>query len=181
MIWILAAVVWGVAEATFFFIVPDVLLTVVVLRNGWREAQILAVPVALAATLAGGLMWCWGACDAAGARAFLLQIPAIGPDLLARTAREMDAWWGVHMITGAVTGVPYKLYAVEAGARHVALLPFLVMSFAARLARFSYAVGLVALAGHILDRLGRPQWKAAALALGWAALYAVYFSLRAAA
>lgn len=181
MIWIAAAVFWGVAEASFFFIVPDVLLTAVVLRAGWREALKLAVIVALAASAAGALMWSWGAIDAAGARRAMLMVPAIGPDLLARAGREMDAWWGLHMIAGAVTGVPYKLYAVAAGGRHIALVPFLLASFAARLARFSYSVGLTAVVAHGLDRLDRPQWKAPLLALGWIGLYAVYFSIRATA
>jgi membrane protein YqaA with SNARE-associated domain len=180
--WTIGAVVWGIAEASFFFIVPDVLLTVLVLRWGWKKVLRVAVLVAMAAALTGVAMAIWGATDAAGAKAVLLQIPAVGPDLIARVAGEMGSpWWAVHVVAGAVSGVPYKLYAVEAGARHFALLPFVVVSLAARLARFCLSIAITAGAAHGLDRIGRGAWKAPLLALGWFAIYAVYFGIRAAA
>ena len=180
-IWLSAAVAWGIAEATLFFIVPDVLLTAAVVKRGGRVALRLAVVAALAATAAGALMWVWGAADSDGARAVLLKVPAVGPDLLARVADEMSGWWAVHLVAGAVTGVPYKLYAVEAGARGIALVPFLAVSFGARLARFSLSVAITAAGAAGLDRIGAPRFKAPLLALGWLAIYAVYFAIRAAA
>jgi membrane protein YqaA with SNARE-associated domain len=179
--WIAGTAAWGIAEATFFFIVPDVLLTTAVLKRGWRDALRLAVVAALAATAAGSLMWRWGMVDDPRAQAFLLTIPAVGDDLLVRVAHEMDGWWALHMLIGAITGVPYKLYAVEAGQRGIALAPFLAASFGARLVRFCFSIAVTALAARGLDRWGRPQWKAPLLALGWLAIYAVYFALRAAA
>lgn len=179
--WVIAAALWSVGEATVFFVVPDVLLTAAVLRYGPRKAWRLSALAACAAMAAGAGMWAWGAADGEGAQAVMLAVPAVGPDLLARVAQEMNAWWPVHVLAGAVSGVPYKLYAVEAGRRGIALLPFLAVSFGARLARFSLSVAIVAAGAAALDRIGAPRAKAALLVLGWFAIYAVYFAIRAAA
>ncbi|MDR3528840.1 MAG: hypothetical protein P4L57_16340 [Rhizomicrobium sp.] len=179
LIWILATVLWGVAEATLFFIVPDVLLTFAAWRRGGRFALRLAVMAAGAASLAGIVMWCWGRSDPAGAEHVMLLIPAIGPDLLIRTKAEMSGLWPLHMLSGAVSGVPYKLYAIAAGGHHIALLPFVLASFVARLARFALSVGLAAGGAALLDRIGRPQWQRPLLIGFWILLYATYFALRA--
>lgn len=181
LIWIIAAAGWGVAEATVFFLAPDVILTAAVPRFGLRAALRLSVIAAISAAMAGIVMYAWGAHDPAGAHRAMLQVPAIGPDLLARTAREMGGFWPLHLFTGAVTGVAYKLYAVEAGVRGIALVPFILVSFAARLARFALTTSFTALIVRILDRLHLQRWKYLVLAAGWMVFYAVYFSIRAAA
>lgn len=180
LIWIIAAAGWGVAEATLFFLAPDVILTAAVPRFGLRAALRLSVIAAFSAAMAGIFMYAWGAHDAAGAHRAMLMVPAIGPDLLARTAREMAGFWPLHLFTGSVTGVAYKLYAIEAGARGIAIVPFVLASFVARLARFALTTGFTALIVRILARLHALRWKYLVLALGWTLFYAVYFSIRAA-
>ena len=70
---------WGFSEATLFFIVPDVFLTVVALRD--RRAALLCC--AVAGALAGGLLlYRWGRVDSAGAASALLAVPAIGPRMI---------------------------------------------------------------------------------------------------
>jgi len=106
-------------------------------------------------------------------------VPAVGPDLLARVQREFDAAWPLDLALGAIGGVPYKLYAVEAGARHVPLWLFLPVSFAARLARFVLTLLLAALGRALLLRLGKAQWMMVVWAVAWTLVYLVYFTLRA--
>ena len=180
LIWILAATVWGVAEATFFFIVPDVLLTAAVIKFGFRRTLPLAFVTAATASLAGLGMWLWANSDAAAARDAMLQVPAIGPDLLARAHDEIANNWIVHLFTGALTGLPYKLYAVEAGAQGINPILFTLISVPARLLRFVLAMGLAAVLREALSKIGRPQWNYPVWAFAWIALYAVYFTLRAA-
>ncbi len=179
MIWILATAGWGFAEATLFFIVPDVLLTYVVLKFGLRKALNLSAVAAAAAVLGGIVMWLWSAADAEAARRAMLMVPAVDPDLLARAGREMAGFWPLDLVVGAVTGMPYKLYAVEAGARDINLLAFAAMSFAARFIRFALAAGLTAVAREGLERLRQARWSTTVWAAGWLLLYAVYFTIRA--
>ena len=180
LIWFAGAALWGVGEATFFFIVPDVLLTLAVLRFGFRAGVKLAIAAAAAASLAGIGMWLWGAHDASSARAAMLTIPAIGPDLVRRAARETAAAdWPLNLVTGAITGVPYKLYAVEAGARGIDPVAFTAMSFAARLIRFVLTCALAAGWSRLSERFGRPWLAITGWIVAWLAVYATYFTLRA--
>jgi hypothetical protein len=179
LIWYAAAAIWAVAEATLFFIVPDVLITFAVVRFGLRQGLVLAVVAAAFAAFAGIGMWLWGHGDAATARHVMLTVPAIGPDLLARAAREVAAGWPLHLVTGAMTGVPYKLYAVEAGARGIAPVLFLPMSFVARLTRFVLTAVLMALGRWLVRKVNRPGWAYPAWGLAWFATYAFYFTTRA--
>jgi len=176
--WLLGAVVWGVAEASFFFLVPDILLTAALVRRGLRMALLLSVVAAICAALTGIGMYFWGAQDIAAARAAMLKVLAVSPDLLARVHGEFDGAWPLHLALGAISGVPYKLYAVEAGARQVPLWLFLPVSFAARLARFTATVGLTALGRALLLRLGKPHWMMPAWAVAWTLVYLVYFTQR---
>ena len=181
VIWIIAACVWGVAEATLFFIVPDVILTYATLRHGWQAGLKLAIFAATAAALAGIGMWMWGRFDPASAEHAMLMVPAIGPDLMAQTSREMTGFWPLNLVLGAITGVPYKLYAVAAGEHGVNVAAFAVASYVARLIRFAFSVGVTVLGLRMLRYLGREQWAYHVLTAGWVILYTVYFSLRAAA
>lgn len=179
IVWITAVIVWAAAEASFFFILPDVLLTFIALRSGLRPALKLAGIAALTASLTGEAMWWWGRSDIWAARDAMLLVPAIGPDLLQRAAGEMtDALWPLHMITGAVTGVPYKLYAVEGGAAPVALLPFLFASFAARFLRFAGTVFLIEIGRRIFIRLGVEEYVYRGWMIAWLIVYVIYFSAR---
>jgi membrane protein YqaA with SNARE-associated domain len=178
MIWLIGAALWGAAEATFFFIVPDVLLTAAVLRVGLRRALPLAFLAAATAAISGFGMWWWGSHDAAAARDAMLMVPAVGPDLLARAHEEMAGAWPLHLFVGAVTGLPYKLYAVEAGALGLNPILFVLVSFVARLPRFLLTMALAWLADNGLHKIGKAQWRFAVWAASWIALYAIYFVLR---
>lgn len=177
--WVIATALWAVAEATIFFIVPDVVLTAAVIRLGLRRALLLAILAAGVASFAGLGMWIWGANDAAGARHVMLMIPAIGPDLLARAHSEMGRGWPLHLVVGAMTGVPYKLYAVEGGACGLNPWFFVPASFAARFSRFFLTVIAMAVGKELLSRLNLSRWAYPAWAIAWVLVYATYFTIRA--
>ena len=178
LIWIVAAAGWGVAEATVFFFVPDVLLTYVVMRFGFRAGLRLAVVAAAAAAITGIGMSLWGSSDPEAARHVMLMVPAIGPDLLARAHDEIASNWPLHLFTGAMTGVPYKLYAVEAGAAHINPLLFALVSFPARLTRFVLTVLAAELGREILIKIRRLQWRYWGWATAWIIVYTIYFMSR---
>src|SRR6185436_11985528 len=75
------AFLWGLGEATFFFIVPDVLLTLIACR-ALRPAMKTTVATLIGALAGGALMYTMGALEPATARGFLEHIPAISPDLI---------------------------------------------------------------------------------------------------
>ena len=72
----LLAIAWGLVEATVFFIVPDVLLTYLALKDP-RRATKACIWTLVGALVGGIVMFCWGHYDPKSAAGFLTQIPAI--------------------------------------------------------------------------------------------------------
>lgn len=176
--WGAGAVLWGFSEATFFFVVPDLLLTAAVLVFGLKTAFRLSLAAAGAAVTGGLLMWLWGAHDPGAACEFLLSVPLIGLDLTMRVAAEMTGAWPLNLTLGAITGAPFKIYAVEAGAVGVNPILFAIVGFVARLARFSLAIGLTALGAALAKRIGLGRIVPYGLGIAWLAIYASYVSMR---
>ena len=176
--WIAAAAAWGLAEATLFFVVPDVLLTWLAAfrpRLAWA-----AVAACLAGALAGGFAMHAAGRDSPGSmRALLDRVPAIDPALVSRTGAALEAGYGRQMLRAGFSGVPYKILAVESGARSRGLATFLGWSVPARLPRWVLVV-LVArgVATAVRARMARPDrvlwglWAAL-----WSIVYGVYFSV----
>ena len=170
------AFAWGLAEATFFFIVPDVLLTRVALRD--FHASVIASLWAVAGALIGGTaLWFAARHDATQ---LLLNafdwIPGISRELIVRTAQSLNTHGLSALAAGALSGQPYKLFAVHAGAQDLPLLAFLAVSAAARFARFTLTSTVVWLAGRVLRRQS-DAFRLNLHAYGWFMFYAVYFGL----
>lgn len=179
LIWILAATLWGVAEATVFFVVPDVLITYAAVHWNFRAGLKLSLVTALAAAAGGAVLWRWGAVDADAARAVMLYVPAIGPDLLeGARAGMVSADWPMNLAMGALSGTPYKLYAVEAGARGIDALLFVALSIPARLVRFVLTAALAVTGDALFKHLGIERWSMRVLALAWIAVYTTYWIIR---
>jgi len=179
MPWLVAAAVWGFAEATLFFVVPDVLLTWLA---GFRPR--VAWPAVAAclvgALLGGGLMFLGAQRDAAGMRNRLDAVPAISRDFIAATGAGLQQDFGAQMLRGGFTGVPYKILAVEAGAGGQSLAEFLAWSVPARLSRWVLLVILgrgVTVLVRRYSKHGADRWLWTLWAAGWSIVYAVYFTV----
>ena len=132
------ALLWGFAEATFFFIVPDVLLSIVALKSRQKATRICFW--AVSGALAGGtIMFTWGALHEASADHFLEQVPAISNHLIQKVDRQVESIGSMATFAGSVTGKPYKVYAAHAGSAGLNIAIFLLISVPARLLRFLLA------------------------------------------
>ena len=168
------AFAWGLAEATVFFIVPDVLLTRLALKD-FRSARIASL-WAVAGALLGGTVLYFAARN--GLAPFLPdafdRIPGISPGLIDRTGSELHDQGLAALASGALAGQPYKLYAVHAGLQNVPFLPFIAASAAARLARFLLTATIVWTIGLGLRRYSEAFRLRLHLG-GWLAFYVLYF------
>jgi len=150
---LLIAAAWGFAEATLFFLVPDVVLSAVAIAD-WR----LALWCCLAATagaLAGGVvMYVAGRRDDDGLRALFLRIPGIGPAMLERVTQQVASRGFLAVLLGPLYDTPYKLYATEAGRRRLSLPVLMLVTIPARLLRFlAVNRGRVMSKGQIVDHV----------------------------
>jgi len=171
------AALWGFAEATLFFFVPDVYLSRLALFD--LRAALRGCLWALAGALAGGvLMYGWGGRDRAAAERALEAVPAISMHAVEQVRSEIEERGAVAVFLGPLSGTPYKIYAVESAAAELPLPRFLLISVPARLVRFVLVSLLAAgLARGPLRRFG-PRKLRIAHALSWAAFYVVYFALK---
>ncbi len=169
---------WGLAESTLFFVVPDVYLSWVALSRPSRALRACLWAVA-GAVLGGGVMYLWAAADPASAGAALEAVPAISPEAVAAVGADLQerSWWA--LVYGPLTGTPYKIYAAQAGALGMDLGALLVVSVPARLLRFALVTMIAAgLAGAPGIRRLSPAVLYTLHAVLWIAFYAAYWQAK---
>ncbi len=170
------AFLWGLAEATVFFFVPDIFLGLVALFN-WRKGLLSTIFVVAGAIIGGTIMYGLAANNATAMNRLLTSIPLIHLDMV-DFVREQIRMNGLNaLFSGLFQGIPYKIYAVQAGAQGLGLLPFLLFTIPARLAR----ILPVALVGSIVGVVFRKYvQRNTSLVIGvyiaiWAFIYMLYY------
>lgn len=165
---------WGFAEATLFFVVPDVLLSAVALTSV-RRALVLSVWVLAGALVGGALMWAFGRADLATGKELLVLLPAIDAAMITDVGVQLESSGLPALFAGPVTGTPYKIYALQSGGLGIGLVQFLLVSIPARMLRFVVVTLAVGGASKLLERWLNLRWRQLVLALSWLAFYAWYF------
>lgn len=172
--------IWGFAEATVFFIVPDVYVGFVALFN-WKRGLWSAIAALLGAMLGGSLMYALAMNNPSGMNVFLTRIPLIDAALVNQVAVDMRNDGLITLLSGPLTGTPYKIYAAQAGSQSFPLLSLLFMTIPGRLERF---LPVALLFGGLGNRFGSFRKTHTKLVVGgyillWCAIYFVligYFS-----
>jgi membrane protein DedA with SNARE-associated domain len=171
---IAVAAVWGFAEATVFFIVPDVWLTIVAVTSPQR-----ALPASVAAVIgavAGGVvMRRWGRRNPMAARHSISAVPGIHPAMVERVEHDVRVHGLRAMVVGPLLGVPYKIYAVTVGPSRARTAMFLLVSVVARMPRLILLTAVAyGLSRWVFSSL---SWmvRSAIVAGIWAAFYLWYF------
>ena len=175
--WVLwAGCLWGLAEATLFFVVPDVLLTFVALYSPRRTPKLVA-SILLGSLAGGSLMFYMGARNPRQAEAMVLRVPFVSPAMIEKTHHgfERDGLWTLAKAPG--NGIPYKVYCVQAS-RYANWGAFIAMSVLARLERFApFWIAAAALGTIFRTRIHRrPAFPAAMHVVLWILGYAWYWS-----
>lgn len=170
---------WGFAEATLFFLVPDVLLTWIAVRHGTRQAVTASFAAVAGAVLGGVLMYMWGVQDPALARTVVGAVPAISATMTSEVSADLQKGGATAIFAGGFTGVPYKIYAVESGAAGIGMAWFLLATLVARLTRFLGSILLVTGLAWLMAQRFAPATINRMLIIGWIGFYAGYFAMMA--
>lgn len=171
----IAACSWGFAEATLFFVIPDVAITWTAAWSPRRALRHLGLAL-LGAMVGGVLMYAWSSHDADGAQRAVLAVPFVCPTLLHDASDGLDSRGIWSMWRGAFTGIPYKVYAVLAPA-HAGLAVFVLATIPARAARFLVSWGVASVLGGVIrSRTSHARrWISVVFALVWIGTYALYW------
>jgi hypothetical protein len=170
---VIVAVLWGIAEATLFFIVPDVWLTRLAITRTYSYAFIACLAAVFGALVGGVIMLAWCLVDTAAAQALVLSLPAISNVMAEEVRQQLSSGNPLVLIQGAFSGVPYKLYAVYATQSGISLWLFLLVTIPARLARFVLTVSLA----HWLAQLLGRYIKRDSLLNIWAVFWILFYSI----
>jgi membrane protein YqaA with SNARE-associated domain len=176
--WQVLAFVWGLAEATCFFIVPDVLCSRLVLRQ--PRQGFTACFTSLAGALVGGALLYFLGRDPARSAVLLAAmdwLPGISPELGEQARQGLASQGPGTLFLGALNGIPYKLYAIQAASTGLGFVTFMLTSIGARLARFLAVTGLAWLIGaKILPNLSVAAKLHIHFAF-WGLFYFAYFGM----
>ena len=173
--------IWGFAEASLFFIVPDLLFTAVTIVSPKRGWQHLAAAIA-GAVLAGGLMYQWSAAAPAQARAAVAAVPFVGEKMITPTETLWKTEGTVALFRNPLGGVPYKVPAILAPA-HLSLPEFIAISVPYRAERMLLSmivfipIAMWVRLSQFRDRDWRQTMGLRFYLVFWAMVYAVYWSV----
>jgi membrane protein YqaA with SNARE-associated domain len=163
----LLAFLWGSAEATVFFIVPDVFLTLLALK-----ASLFATLGALAG---GAMAYDYAALHPSSSREILVSIPAVSDRMIGEVGTQIEQHGAAAVFLGPLRGIPYKIYAVQWAWQRRPLLELLIVSGPARAIRFVLTSILASMIAAPLRRRLRERTLIQIHLLAWTAFYTAYF------
>ncbi len=167
---------WGFAEATLFFFVPDIALSVIALYG--IDAGLEACMYALAGALLGGwVMYRWGEKKLEWLLNVFLKLPAIRIVELEKVEEGYKKRGILAVLWGPLLGVPYKIYAVYAH-KFISLSTFVLISIPARVVRFILIVLITPFAIHWMVPNSALSIQICVVLLLWTLFYSVYFYVR---
>ena len=167
---------WGIAESTLFFIVPDIILGWACLTGVKNGLKSLAAVLA-GAVLGGLLMFGFAMHWPEASLSLVSRLPLVRDWMIADVSRSYLEHGVAGMLFGPSSGIPYKVYAVLAPP-HADALTFALVSVPARMERLALSWAAFTLMGLALRRW-RPlrSRSVPVIFIGlWIAIYAWYWS-----
>jgi membrane protein YqaA with SNARE-associated domain len=170
---VLAAGLWGYAEATRFWLIPDILLGWITLNR--PRSIVTSVIAATVGAVIGGVRMHEHAREE---YARLTEIPGINDALLLDAHERFASRGWVAVVRAPLDGIPYKVYATESGLAGKPIPELIGWTLIARLWRFILSAAAAALIGRVFSRSVRRSeavWLAGTSGF-WVFVYARYFA-----
>lgn len=132
------AFIWAFSESVFFFIVPDVWLTWLVISKSASKKLFLAVVSAILGAVLGGVVvyQAGKSFDSYVIKGWLDKVPGISLQLIENISIQVDGQGVYSYLKGMWGGNPYKIYAFLWGTKAGNLWQWLMISVVARATRY---------------------------------------------
>lgn len=174
---VVAAALLGFAETTFFFLVPEVLVTFIAMQGRLRAALLAAVAAMVGGVLGGWMLFAWGATASPKViTAYLDVIPGVSRDMVGEALAALRLQGAGALFTVPLADIPDKVLAALAGQTGMQPGTFLPAFAAALLLRFAAAAVLAYALAALLRRFFpglRPAWLWGAV---WAFVYGLWMA-----
>lgn len=170
------ALLWGIAEATFFFIVPDVWLTFMA-KSDLKKGIIGSIYSLFGSLIGGTIMYYLGAQYFNKILYLVENVPAINEEMIAMVNNQLIDNGVISILLGPLKGIPYKIFAIHSSNLGITFVSFLLISIPARWIRFV----LVAILSHYLIKVTKKMKVCfrpnIVIAIIWCLFYVIYFVL----
>jgi membrane protein YqaA with SNARE-associated domain len=169
---VFAAGLWGYAEATRFWLIPDILLAWIGLIRP-QSIGPSVVAATIGATLGGASMHQ----NADKELRRLTRIPGINDAMLVDASKRFASQRWSAVVRAPFDGIPYKVYATESGVVGTPLAELIAWTPVARAWRFLLTALVAGLIGAIFSRSVRRSeggWFVGMLGF-WVIVYVRYF------
>lgn len=176
MIGYIIASIWGFAEATLFFFVPDIWISILALQSG-RQGLIACLYAFVGAVVGGLVMYYLGRADVQTMNKVLNKIPAIRMMDILKVQSDIQKSGATAVLFGPMSGTPYKIYAVNAHSA-MSITAFVLVSIPARLVRFIFIALITSFASERFLATFSPRGKLQIVLIVWVAFYIIYFLLK---
>ncbi len=136
---LLVGFIWGLSEGTWFFIIPDIALSLFALR-GWKSALISTVATIVGAMLAAVILFgLFSFFPSAQSKIIQLwqSLPGFYPKMLEVASGHLKAEGAKGLILGPNSGIPYRFYILEAFKQGISLSDLLLWTPIARIERIA--------------------------------------------
>jgi len=171
----LISFLWGLLEATVFFLVPDIWLSREAIFS-LRRALFSICFAVLGALIGGAIIYYFANLNAEQIGSLLDNIPGISPDLMAKPEAQIsDIGFFSSLLNGMLTGIPYKIYAYQAALQNIPFYLFIVFSTVARSARFMTVTFFVWTINAALKNRCSLRIRLWLHAICWGVFYILYF------
>ena len=132
---------WGLSEGTWFFIIPDIALSLFALR-GWKPALISTIATIIGAMIAASfLFFLFSLFPSVQSKIIQLWqlFPGYYPKMLEVAATHLKEQKARGLILGPNSGIPYRFYILEAYKQGISLTDLLLWTPIARIERIIIA------------------------------------------
>jgi len=176
---------WGLAEATVFFIVPDVLLCFWAMKSA--KGALAATLASVVGSMCGAVLLYLYLDHDAARYTFLHEVwgclPGFRMKMASTAAEHLRIRGAAGLISGPSSGIPYRVYVLEAWKSGLPLGEILLWSPIARLERIVIAPVAILALRFVAERWLAPRFRqvrwnwllAVLIVIYWIALYAWYW------
>lgn len=165
---------WSAAEAAIFFLVADIPISWIAVKSGPRAGMLAAAVAALASVLGTLIVLVWAGHNASGAAATMAALPGIDQTMIGEAAERYHHGF-MAVLGGAFSGIPFKLFALEAAKQGD--MAFLLLAPFLRLPRFLAVALFAGWVSHSLRNRITVRRRLALLTALWVIFYAAYFAV----
>lgn len=176
MILMAFSLLWGFAEATIFFIIPDVIITFIAL-SGFKKGVYASLVALVGALIGGSVMYVYADANFETAYHLVESVPGIDATMLSSVEENLEAHGLIAMIFGPLRGIPYKTFAIYATETGIDFTSFFIASIPARFIRFFLTSTLAWFFAQICFKRLPFYIKYSVWLMVWIIVYVIYFSI----